>query len=322
MTEINSSTPPSKERLTSRPRWALRLLLALLVALALVAAIGLLAPGLVLQLLSFAPQGDVETFWEIIEQAESVESIPERDGPPQDGGVPRRLPEALIARQPTASPTALPPTPTEVLTATPAAATEPPATVTPIPPTLTPAPTGTVNPYADWFAEAAVPSGVMVTGSGLTLGLQANDTFASALWFGTSIDGNSLGIVEFPESAIPNMCAKVFNGCRSDRYRIDRVDFRPGGLMVYGSINLGVLWQSLGVALLLDEDKRSLRVAGVIINDTVYQAPTSGPIASLLNDLTVRGNAALAGLRVQGGGYDLPLTELFFDDERFIAVLG
>lgn len=331
----NSNTSQPPRRLTSR--WPLRLLLVLLIALALTVAVALIAPGLVLQLLSFNPQGDVETFWETIEQTENSQPSQQVEISSGDGVVPRRLPQALIARQPTAS--TLPPTPTLAaatqLPPTLIAATQAPptlATATQLPPTPTLiattqapptlAPTGTVNPYADWFAQASVPAGVVVTGSGLTLGLQADDTFASALWFGESIDGGSLGIVEFPESAIPNMCARVFNGCRTERYRIDRVDFRPGGLMVYGSVNVGMVWQSLGVALLLDDDKRSLHVAGVIVGDTVYQAPTSGPIATVLNDLTRRGNAALAGLRVQGGGYDLPLTELFFDDDRFIAVLG
>lgn len=328
MTEFNSNTSRPIKRLTSRPRWGLRLLLVLLIMLALGVAVALLAPGLVLQLLNFAPQGDIETFWETIEHAEAVEN-PRDDA--AENGVPRRLPEALVARQPTPSHTPPPPTPTVFTTATTAlsqatatlAATLPPATETAQPPTFIPSPTGTVNPYADWFASASVPPGVVLTSEGfLTLGLQAGDTFASALWFGESITGGSLGIVEFQETAIPSLCEKLFNGCRTERYRIDRVDFRPGGLLVYGSVNIGALWQSLGVALLLDDDRRSLRVAGVIIGRMVYQAPSSGPIASVLNDLAGRGNAALSGLRVQGGGYDLPLTELFFDDDRFIAVLG
>jgi hypothetical protein len=316
MTDFNPNTSSTAKRLTSRRRWIL-LALTLLALVCTAVIIALAAPGVVLQILSFAPRGSVESFWQ---EVETVAGEPSS----ADALVPRRLPESLILLQPTAAPTLPPSTPTPAPTMNPASATTAlPPTHTPSPPTITPSPTESANPFAGWFSQATVPSGVVLSAEGyLRLALSADDTFASALWFGESVAGESLGIVELHESAIPALCSQIFNNCRTDRYRIDRVDFRPGGLMVYGSINLGVGWQSLGVALLLDDSRRSLRAAGVIVGDAVYQVPSGGPIASILSDLAARGNAALERLRVQGAGYDLGLTELFFDDDRFIAVLG
>ncbi len=306
-----------------------RVLIILVVLTLLIGSAILFGPPLLLRVLNFVPRGEVDTYWTQLEQQASV--------------APQPLPAILSTRRPTlvaalptdtrqpgtatftAAPT-LTATPVRV-TASPTAAT--PDQATPLPsdtPTLTPTdpPTPTpTNPYADYFSVAFEPDSVRVLARGyLNLSLQGSKTFANALWVGRDTNDQPFGVAEFDESAIPALCQQYFKNCVSSHFRVDQVDFRPGGMMVYGSVNvLGLYWQPVGVALLLDSTRTHLKLAGMVWNGEVYEMPTTGPLASTLKDLANRGNAALDHLNIYASGYDLTVAELYFDDTRLMVVL-
>ena len=305
---------------------ALRRVLIILVVLALLIGSAILfGPQLLLRALDFVPRGKVETYWTQLEQQASVE--------------PQPLPAILSTRRPTVvaalpTDTRQPGTATftaaPTLTAAPVAIPVSPAAAmpdqaTPLPsdtPTPTDPPTPT-NPYADYFSVAFEPDSVRVLARGyLNLSVQGSQTFANALWVGRDTNDQPFGVAEFDESAIPALCQQYFKNCVSPHFRVDQVDFRPGGMMVYGSVNvLGLYWQPVGVALLLDSTRTHLKLAGMVWNGEVYEMPTNGPLASTLKDLANRGNAALDHLNIYASGYDLTIAELYFDDTRLMVVL-
>ena len=65
----------------------------------------------------------------------------------------------------------------------------------------------------------------------------------------------------------------------------------------------------------------TLHLGGMILNAEVYDVPETGQIATILTDLTNRGNAALKALNVYADNYGLTIAQLYFDDNRFIALL-
>lgn len=299
-------------RSTPRRRGCGCALLAFLAALTLLisaaAAVALFAPGIVLRLFTFDSRGDVEQFWQTLES--------------QTTDAPAPLPESLFARLPTSTPPMIAAAPTSAPTPEPLP-TQSAAPPTDAPPTETPTPTATpVNPYHVWFRYAEAPSTVFVIAEGyMDLSFNRGGLFANAAWVGESHLGKPLGIVEFAEEALPLLCATYFNGCRTPLYRVDRVDFRPGGMVLYGSINAGVQWQQVGLALRLNEDRRTLALAGIVLNGEVFAPPTSGRLADILNDAIGRGNQALQVMRLESPPYDLRLSEIWFSDGLFVAVM-
>lgn len=273
-------------------------MLALVAALTLVisaAAVALFAPGVVLRLFSFDSRGDVDQFWQTLES--------------QATDAPAPLPESLFARLPTSTPPMIADAATET----------PPG----LPSIEMPTPTATpVNPYQVWFRYAEAPSTVFVIAEGyMDLSFNRGGLFANAAWVGESHLGKPLGIVEFAEETLPLLCATYFNGCRTPLYRVDRVDFRPGGMVLYGSINAGVQWQQVGLALRLNEDRRTLALAGIVLNGEVFAPPTSGRLADILNEAIGRGNQALQVMRLESPPYTLRLSEIWFSDGLFVAVM-
>ena len=317
-----ASLPKTKRRLTLR-----RFLILLLALLALSLVLVLVLPTIMLRVMNFVPRGDLQNFWNEVQL--------------ETGTAPAALPSILQTRRPvvvnalpTASATSslIAPSATQtprIPSATPQVASQaletaaptllPSATSTPAP-TLEPTP---ANPYADWFSSAFEPAKVRILSRGhIDLTINGGDAFANALWVGQDTGDLPLGIAEFDEEDVPHLCEVYLNNCRDPRFRIDKVDFRPGGMLVYGSINiLNLFWQQVGVVLLLDENGLTLKIAGMIWNDEVYEVPKTGQVALTLNDLTERGNAALSTLDIFARGYDLTIGQMYLDDNRFIVVL-
>ena len=324
-----ASFPKAKRRFT--PRRFLILLLALVaVGLLLV----LVLPTIMLRVLNFVPRGDLQDFWNEVQHETrtapiALPSILQTRLPIQVVALPTAT--ATNTTVPAAATATPQPTQPVVKRTTPLARATQPATEAAAPTlvpseTLTPSPTlvsTATNPYAAWFSSAFEPDKVRILSKGhIDLTLNGGDAFANALWVGKDTDDLPLGIAEFDENAIPQLCAVYLNNCRDPRFRIDKVDFRPGGMLVYGSVNVANLfWQQVGVVLLLDENGLTLKIAGMIWNDEVYEVPKTGQVAVTLNDLTARGNAALSTLDIFAPGYDLTIAQMYLDDNRFIVVL-
>jgi len=316
---------------TRPPRRRLRrFLIVLIILTTLIGAALLFGPALILRALNFVPRGSVETYWHEVEQqsitsepqalpailstrlATRVALAPTAVSTEQVSNTPSVTPMPTLARTATVPPTGSP-------QATALPTNTPTSVSTPIP---TPTPTPT-NPFADYFSSAFQPQKVHIFSRGyLDLSMNGSQTSANALWIGKDTGNQPLGIIEFDENAIPQLCQLYFNNCRDPRFRIDKVDFRPGGMEVYGSINVvGLFWQQVGVVFLLDANNVTLHLGGMIWNDEIYEVPKSGQIATTLTDLTNRGNAALKGLTIDADNTHMTIAQLYFDDNRFIVVL-
>lgn len=287
---------PEKPKSRGCARLLLIPLVAVMAALCIVGLI-VLSPGSALQILNFDRRGDLETYWETIE--------------PQTTREVADLPPILLDGLPTARPSL-----------TPAPSRTPDASQTPAPtssffPTALP-----TNPYQAWFRTAYIPRILQVNAEGfLNVGFQQSGLFADAVWVGENYNGTPLGILEFDESAIGLLCEAYFNGCESPLLQVNRVDFRRGGMVVYGRVNTGLWWQEVGVVLLLNPDNRTLDLGGLLVNEEIYAPPEDGQLAAVLDDLLRRGNAALTALTVQADDLTLRFAQMWFDDQRFIAVL-
>lgn len=290
--------------LTSR-RWscccALLISLLSLAFVTIAVTVVLLAPETVLRLFSFEARGDIEQYWQTLESQTTAAHAP--------------IPESLFARLPTSTPPPTVAVPTGAPTLESALLT---ATESPIS-TPTDAP---VNPYQAWFRYAEAPLVVFVRAEGyMDLSFNRGGLFANAAWVGESHLGKPLAILEFPEEALTLLCEIYFNRCQTPLYRVDDVDFRPGGMVIYGSISIGIGWQRVGVALRVNEDRRTLGLGGVILNGEVFAPPTSGRLADILNEAIGRGNQALRTLHLDAPPYSLRLSEIWFTDGLFLAVM-
>lgn len=308
MTSSHTGQPSAKRR------GCFRLLLigcAPLLLITCIAVAALLSPGTVLRLFNFDRRGDLETFWHELEpEVTQAILLPPvlREQLPTATRAPTLTPtrSAPLAAQPTVTEIPLIADPTEL-------------PFTPETPTPTPTPTSI---YQAWFRTSTIPEVVLVKAEGyMNLSFHRTGLFANAIWVGESYVGQQLGILEFEETAVEMLCELYFNNCRTPFYRVDRVDFRRGGMVVYGGINVGFWWQDVGVALVLNPDNRSLRFAGVLLDEELYAPPTQGRIADVINDLVTRGNAALQQLTIQADAYTLHFSEMWFDEDRFVAVL-
>ncbi len=147
------------------------------------------------------------------------------------------------------------------------------------------------------------------------------DFYASTVWVGTGVDGYPLGLVEYRENALDGLCRTWLQNCAIEQARLTSVDFRPGGLIAYGTVNLGQIAQDIGVAVALGADRKSLVPVGVVVNNQVYAVPAEGQIADMVNDIVSRANNILRDVRVQAGGYTLSLVEIGLTNDGVMFVL-
>ncbi|GEM_PF-3461024 len=181
-----------------------------------------------------------------------------------------------------------------------------------------PAPTG----YADWFQWANTPDVITIdAGPRGRFTLDSAQMFAETLWIGDGIDGLPLGVMSFREDALGEICDTWLAGCAAEQYRVDRVDFRPGGGVIYGSANFAGFWQDAGLVMTLTSDRAGFDVAGMVLGGTLYAVPTDGDIAHQIGRLVTEGNAVLRQARLITEGYTLAVTEIHLTDDRLTLVL-
>ncbi len=301
------------------------LMLLSLIALAYI-VLGPLIARFVLGLLGFDYIGDPDEVWTdyIIDPTAYVGY----DTPP----------EFVIGQRPTDPP---PPTatPIQMPTIRPDLPTSTPHTPQPtatVAPTATPIPqTNTVatsepsaSGYKTWFVTYRPPNQVIVrsaTTDGKPVSVQADqaDAIAETFLVGESVAGQPLAIAEYHESALASLCEFWMNGCRNDRYRIDRIDFREGGMIVYGDINVGDLgwYEGIGIALRLQADRITFEPAGMIWGGELFDLPDSGPLADQIAHLARVGNNGLVNLHMDLDNFSLELAELRLNDDSLLLIL-
>ena len=265
-------------------RRVLFLLVLIVVSLVLVIQ---LQPGLLLQLVGFQPQGDVDEYW--IEQI-TLEVV---------------TPHYSILETPSATVT----TPTS---RPPRAATQTPA------PTQDPR-----NIYLSWFEQSQSPDTLTVFSEGvINATFESELAHAEIFEIGTDVDGRNLGLIEFEEDAWRDICVSWAEFCETDIYRVREIDFRPGGAIIYLSLFVeGIPLQDVGVTMILEPGGIHMTAAGIILNDELYAFPSEGLIANTLSHLIQRGNHALTQAHIQTELHDLTLMNLYFTDNQLFMVL-
>ncbi len=244
-------------------------------------------PGLALRLVGFVPQGDVEAFWV------------QRQGSQPAQGQGMATQSSASAEDATRA--------DDQRAAGVDSAADPGPDVT---------------AYRDWFRSASRPQSVVVSlGSRGSLSLSSAETYAEILWFGEGTDGYPLGIIGFREDAVGHICDRWLAGCTADRYRVDRVDFRAGGAVLYGGFSVAGLWQDAGVVLVVNPDGVSLDAAGLVYHGMFYALPAGGDIVNQVRELTSQTNAVLRQATVQANGLTLALAQLHITDDRLTVIL-
>ena len=295
--------PAPRPRRRFNPKWLLGLIPVCLACTVVIVLAVVLLPRLLLQSIGFTPRGDVDVFWTEQLTLEPVgQSTPVLPPPPPGAD--------LVTGGVQVTPTAL------VLPGNGSSGQQPP---------VAPATGGGAvvsEPYGGWFASGGQPASMVIgVQGGSSVTLDSSQPFADGALVGQGTDGYGLGVVQFQESDLGGICAALLRGCTSDQYTIQRVDFRPGGAVIYAQVNVAGLWQSAGVALTLGADQKSFRAAGVVFNGVMYGIPPSGEIATLVNNLVGNGNTTLRDMRVQANGYSLSLIQMSVDETTLTLVL-
>lgn len=240
------------------------------------------APQVILTQFEFEEQGALEDYW----VARQFELDPTLNTPTQRRLLPTRDPlPALLLALPTATPQPEQPTPLPAPTLFVERLTAP----------------NYINLYADGYVDVTVPT---------------DQAFAESFTFARQSGGTIAAAFAFRETALEQICRVWLNDCQIPLARVESVDFRQDGMIVYGNVFLGAIWQTLGVILVLDEGDGGMAFAlgGVVIGERVYRVPRTGPVAERLGDLLDRANRALERLTLRTNDYTLALRQITLDD--------
>jgi hypothetical protein len=244
------------------------------------------APGLALQAVGFAPQGSLDEFWAQRRLSSAAQPDLALLAGRGSGG-------AEISVQPEPASSA-----SEVLESGQAASF-----------------------YGGWFRSAATPSSIAIHAGGSGgMALSGSEIFAETVWFGEGIDGYPLGIIEYREDALGGICRTWLQGCATDQYLVRSVDFRPNGMVIYGSVYLGGLWQDAGAAVVITSDGIGFQAVGVVINGTLYALPPAGEVTQKVNEWVAQGNAALRQTMVEVDGLTLGLAQMRASDDHLTLI--
>jgi hypothetical protein len=164
-----------------------------------------------------------------------------------------------------------------------------------------------INLYAEGYVDVTVPT---------------DQTFAESFAFVRQPDDAVTAAFAFREKALTQICSVWLNDCQMPLARLESVDFRQDGVIVYGSVFLGAFWQTLGVILVPADGGQGVGFAlgGVVIDGKVYRVPRTGAVADALSDLLDRANRALDRLTLRTPNYTLALRQIALDD-RLMTLL-
>lgn len=111
----------------------------------------------------------------------------------------------------------------------------------------------------------------------------------------------------------------ICSGANS-QYQLTRVDFRPGGAVIYANINLSGFTQQIGAVLRIDSSGRQFEVMGIDVGGTLFAAPNND-IAQILEDIELRGNDALSQFTIQANDRQYFLANMIADDNFLTLVM-
>lgn len=152
--------------------------------------------------------------------------------------------------------------------------------------------------------------------------LTADETFAESIEFEVDDNGEPVGIVRYEEAALQEFCTHWQDYCENPRFRLEALEFRNGGFIVYASLNIANLWwQDVALAVRVHDHQVGFEVVGIIWNNVVYALSPSSPLTQTVNSLLERGNQALQQLQIQIGTARFQIDQLDFEDNALTIVL-
>ncbi len=94
----------------------------------------------------------------------------------------------------------------------------------------------------------------------------------------TSTPGTTVYLLTIDESGLNDLLRRgiIAERSRDDRYRDLEIELQPGGLVLYGDVDLGLRWQRMGVLLLQDDSPLTLSTAGIVLDQELYVLPDEG----------------------------------------------
>ena len=93
-------------------------------------------------------------------------------------------------------------------------------------------------------------------------------------------------------------------------------DLKPGGLVIYGDVAVGIGTQRLGAVFTLDANGRQFSLQGFDIGGQIISTPPDGQIAAQVAQLELMGNRALADLQFLENGRQLTIQQIYLEEDR------
>jgi hypothetical protein len=93
-----------------------------------------------------------------------------------------------------------------------------------------------------------------------------------------STPGTTVYLLTVDEASLNNLVwGQIFpEEPGGDRYRELEIDLQPRGMVLYGSVDLGLRWQRMGLLLVQDEGELTLSPAGIVLDQELYALPEDG----------------------------------------------
>jgi hypothetical protein len=169
--------------------------------------------------------------------------------------------------------------------------------------------------------DAVQPEQVTVDLSGVGSQTVSGDSAAYQIASGYDAANAPTTLVYVDEAGLyAEICLRAPTACNGTnaQYRISRVDFQPGGAIIYADVSLGGLTQRVGAVVLITAS--NFQVVGVDVNGMLFSDPP-GELAGLVNELEQRGNQVLRDFTLTANGMVYSLSEVIIDHTTMTLVL-
>lgn len=146
----------------------------------------------------------------------------------------------------------------------------------------------------------------------------AETIFAERLERGYTDTGQLAYYIEFNEAGLDQYLNYWFGAWAQETLplRNTRAALKPGGLIIYAEVNLGVRWQKVGAVFNLDESGRQFTLVGVDLDGQLLASPPSGPIAEGVRILEENGNRALRELTIIDPDGNLSIQQIVLTEDK------
>lgn len=180
---------------------------------------------------------------------------------------------------------------------------------------------GTLN-YSDAFQQASIPASVHLDSNTGSIDLTPEEVAASTALMGQSVGGFPLGVFVFGPSVVPAVCSKIPNDCTVEGFKLVGIEMHLNGAVVNVATRIAGFQQTIGIAVITEETSALLVPVGIVLLGQLYDMPTDGEIARVVNDVVDQFNDLLNSVEVIAAGHDsMRLVGIeFFEDQLAVIV--